>query len=211
MKAFILSLLFAAGFVNCPGQDEIEQTEPIIHNGANVYISKIIKDYFRSDPYQHGFGWFLQRLMNDPILVNKIVNKRTDTSFFFFQGDYKNYSPFSFLANRTEIILAEKEFVVNDSLSLKDTLFVYQLLGYNANGESGLKAVKSEFSKFNRHFGKHFLTQSSEVKNGTEVTAVVQDYFIQGIEGSPLTIAWIKLDESQNAFSIAIRLKVNHD
>jgi hypothetical protein len=104
--------------------------------------------------------------------------------------------------------LAEKESLINDSTSLKDTIMVYQLLGISYNGKAGLESVKNEFSKFNRHYGKHFITQSSDIKQGAEIVGVTEDYFIYGLAASPLTVAWIKLDEYQNAFIITLRLKI---
>ena len=85
---------------------------------------------------------------------------------------------------------------------------VYQLLGISYNGKAGLESVKNEFSKFNRHYGKHFITQASDIKQGAEIVGVTEDYFIYGLATSPLTVAWIKLDEYQNAFIITLRLKI---
>ncbi|HEV8284204.1 MAG TPA: hypothetical protein VGQ09_07830 [Chitinophagaceae bacterium] len=105
--------------------------------------------------------------MNDPTLSNKTTTKRTDTSFFFFKGDYKNHSPFSFKADRTEIRLAEVEVNLGDSIPLIDTLLFYQLLGYSY-GEGGTEAVKKEFSKFDRKYGKFFFSEGSEIRKGGE-------------------------------------------
>ena len=209
MKNPVLFGLVAIFYFNCYGQDDIDLTEIAGHN-EKVYMQKIIKNYFRSDPYQNGFGWFLKHLLNDPILINKEINKRTDSGFFSFRGQYKNYSPFSFLADSTEIKLMEKEFAAGDTLSLKDTLFVYQLEGYS-RGKSAAGAVEKEFSKFNRRFGKNFSTQSSPIKNGTRITGVVQDYYIPGVQGSPMSVGWIELDEYSSVFSIAIRLKISRN
>ena len=189
------------------GQSEDGQIPVIIHYSGNNFLLKIVKNYFRSDPYQNEFGFFIKHLMHDPILVNKSTRLRTDTSLFYFQGVYKNYSPYGFLADRTEIRLAEQELVINDSLPLKDTLIVYQLLGFN-NGKAGLEAVKDEFFKFNRHYGKHFITEPGNITQGTEIVGATEDYFIRGVAASPLTVAWAKLDESESAFIITLRLKI---
>jgi len=189
------------------GQSEDGQIPVIIHYSGNNFLLKIVKNYFRSDPYQNEFGFFIKHLMHDPILVNKSTRLRTDTSLFYFQGVYKNYSPCGFLADRTEIRLAEQELVINDSLPLKDTLIVYQLLGFN-NGKAGLEAVKDEFFKFNRHYGKHFITEPGNITQGTEIVGATEDYFIRGVAASPLTVAWAKLDESESAFIITLRLKI---
>lgn len=176
MKAPQIIFFLACMSIQCIGQSESDQ--PItIHVAANDYLLKIVKSYFRSDPYQNEFGVFLKHLINDPILINTTMKKKTDSSFFFFQGEYKNYSPFNFLADRTEIRLAEKEFSIDDSVSLRDTLFVYQLLGYS-NGKTGSDDVKNEFSKFSRHYSKHFVVQSADIKNGTEIVGAKEDYFV---------------------------------
>lgn len=187
---------------------EEEQGPVIIHYSGSEYLLKIVKNYFRSDPYQNEFGYFLKHLMNDPILVNKTTRLRTDTNFFYFQGTYKDYSPYSFLADRTEIRLAEKELIYDDSLSFKGTVMIYQLLGITNNGKAGLEAVKNEFSKFNRHYGKHFTLESSDLKKGDDIVGETRDYFVYGIANSPLTVAWVKFDEIQNAFIITLRLKM---
>ena len=208
MRRLLFFLLLVTMTIHSIGQAENDQTPVTIHYAGNDYLLKIVRNYFRSDPYQNQFGFFLKHLMNDPILVAKATKLKTDTSFFYFQGVYKNYSPYTFLADRTEIRLAEMEFIIDDSLSLKDTLMVYQLLGFSYNGKAGLESVKNEFSKFNRHYSKHFVTQSSDMKQGAEIVGVTEDYFVYGLAASPLTVTWAKLDEFQNVFIITLRLKI---
>jgi len=207
-KLFILSF-FSLLVVQCLAQNEKdEQTPVIIQNPDANYLLKIVRNYFRSDPYQNEFGDFLKHLMNDPILINKTTRLKTDTSLFYFQGVYKNYSPFGFLADRTEIRLAEKEFVADDSTSIRDTLIVYQLLGFSYNGKAGVQSVKDEFLKFNRRYSKHFIVQSSDLLNGDEISGAVKNYFLYGVATAPLSVSWTKLDEFQAAFILTLRLKI---
>jgi hypothetical protein len=187
---------------------EDEKFPVTVHYFGNTYLLKIVRSYFRSDPYQNEFGFFLKHLMNDPTFITKTTRLKTDTSLFYFQGVYKSHNPFGFLSARTEVRLAEKDFVTDDSLALKDTMMVYQLLGFSYDGKTGLEAVKNEFTKFNRHYSKHFITQSTDIKQAEEIIGGTQDYFIYGIPASPLTVTWIKLDELQNAFIITLRLKI---
>jgi len=208
VRKCFLFFLFGVPAVHCMSQNEENEHPTVtIRYVGNDYLIKIVKNYFRSDPYRNEFGFFLKHLMNDPILVNKSTRLRTDTSLFYFQGVYKNYSPYGFLADRTEIRLAEQELVIDDSLSLKDTLIVYQLLGFN-NGKAGLESVKAKYSKFNRRYSKHFITQSSDIKDGEEIVGASKNYFVYGVTSSPLTVSWAKLDEFQNAFIITLRLKI---
>jgi hypothetical protein len=206
MKTLQIFLLLVALSFRSYCQSENDGTLRAGHAPGNDYLLKIVKSYFRSDPYRNEFGPFLKHMLNDPILVNKTMQKKTDSSLFSFKGKYKDYNPFSFQADSTEIRLVEKEYLIDDSSALKDTLFVYQLLGYS-NGKNGLEAVKDEFSKFNRHYGKHFIVESSDVKNGTELVGARADYFVPDAGPSPLTVGWAKLDDIQNAFVITLRVK----
>jgi len=170
-------------------------------------IFQAAKNYFRSNPYSVHFNTFLNHLMNDPTLLNTTIQKRTDTTLFFFKGYYKNHNPFNFKAERTEIRLAEAEVDLEDSLSRTDTLLFYQLLGYSY-GQEGLELVKKEFSKFDRRYGRNLYGQDSEIKNGQEIVGIARNYFLVTSTISPVSIVWAKLDELQNVFTITLRMKV---
>ena len=100
-------------------------------------IIQVAKNYFRSNPFDRKFSQFLNHLMNDPAIGNKKILKRTDTSFFYLSGDYSNHNPFFYLATRTKVVVAESEVIINDSLSLTDTIITYQLAGYTRGGQTG--------------------------------------------------------------------------
>jgi len=204
MKVSALFLLLTLPLF-CFSQNDDETSDG--YSTANDYIFKIAKNYFHPNPYETDFGSFLKHLLNDPGLINKTTHKKTDSSLFSFQAQYKNYSPFGFLADRTEVKLLEREIVFDSSLSQKDTLFIYQLFGFAFNGDAGLKAVKNEYSKFTHHYGKHFNTETSEIKKGDAVVGERQDYYVTGFPVSPITVGWAKFDEYQNAFILTVRFK----
>src|SRR5262245_22315197 len=79
-------------------------------------LLQVAKNYFRSNPFDREFSQFLSHIMNDPTLTNSIINKRTDTTFFYLRGEYTHHNPFFFKAKRTSVIVGEKEIVLNDSL-----------------------------------------------------------------------------------------------
>jgi|SRR5689334_9793290 len=205
-KLLFFLLLFTT--IRSFAQEQDEQIPLTVQDARSEYLLKIVHNYFRSDPYQNEFGFFLKHLMNDPNLVTKTTRLKTDTSLFYFQGVYKDHNPFGFPSARTEVRLAEKEFVLDDSLSLKDTMIVYQILGFSYNGKTGLASVKNEFTKFNRHYGKHFTSEASDIKQGDEIVGGTEDYFIYAIDASPLSATWVKVDEVQSAFVITLRLKI---
>ncbi|HEY6504745.1 MAG TPA: hypothetical protein VIZ28_12270, partial [Chitinophagaceae bacterium] len=61
---------------------------PVLFVCFNLYsqspVYKISHSYFRSDPFENEFSSFLKQLLSDPALTDKIIEKRTDTSLFFF-------------------------------------------------------------------------------------------------------------------------------
>ncbi len=174
-------------------------------------LSKIAQTYFRSNPYIVHFSTFLNHLMNDPTLTNKTIVKRTDTTLFFFKGDYTTHNPFGFKTERTEIRLAEQEIVFDDSAATKDTVLFYQLIGYT-HDPGGVEAVRKEFSKFDHKYGKKFFfSNDKEFKKGDEVTGIFRNYFVPLNSYSPLAISWATLDDKQNIFTILFRIKVSEN
>ena len=178
---------------------------------AQEAIVKIATNYFRANPFTQEFSDFLDQLMHDPAIANKSLTKRTDTSLFSFMAEYKNHSPYTFLANRTEIKFYEKAVDVGDSTLAIDTVFIYQLIGYSY-GKEGAENVKKEFEKFNKRFQKQFFSsQPGDLKKNDEIVGGMINYFILGSTISPLGISWAKLDEFQNAFSILFRIKMEEN
>lgn len=194
MKKIVASILLLTVAGCCYSQSD----EPIL---------QIAKNYFRSNPYKTRFSTFLNHLVNDPTLSNKTLTKRTDTSFFFFKGEYGTHNPFGYKADRTEIMLAETEFALSDSLPTTDTILIYQLLGYRY-GSEGPDAVKKEFAKFDRKYGKNFYNEDAGLKKGDEMVGLVRNYFVLATPFSPVSIAWAKLDDFQHVFTITVRIKV---
>jgi len=174
-------------------------------------IFQAARHYLRSNPYNIHFSAFLNNLMNDPTLTDKTVQKRTDTSFFFFRGVYSTHNPYTFKASRTEVRLAEHPVVMEDSLSTVDTLLFYQLIGYSS-GAAGIESVKKEFSKFDRRFGKEFYSELGEMKKGDEIVGMIKNYYFLDLTVlSPLSISWEKLDDYQSTFTITFRIKLTQN
>ena len=207
MKATYAVFLLVIFSQFCYSQEEGDADEVVKDNP----IFKIAKAYFRSNPFNVHFSTFLNHLTHDPTLSNKTLNKRTDTSLFFFRGEYNGHNPYSFKADKVEIRLVEREVNMEDSLSTIDTLLFYQLIGYRY-GAPGMEAVKKEFSKFDRKFGQRFYGEDSLLKNGNEPIGMVKNYFLLSETFlSPVSISWAKLDEMQSVFTIMFRIKLTQN
>jgi hypothetical protein len=178
-------------------------------HGQEVFV-KISENYFRSSPFDKEFSKFLGHLMNDPTLTDKTINKKNDSTLFFFQGAYSTHNPYFFKAIKTKIILAEKEEILNDSLKLLHTVYVYQLIGYAPPGEEGIKDVKEEFEKFCRRYKKGFRDSNyEELKTNEKQSGEIRDFSYRNLHFYPLTAAWAtSKDHNDNIFAITIRFKV---
>jgi hypothetical protein len=178
---------------------------------AQETFLKISQTYFRSAPFGREFSKFLSHLMNDPTLTDKTINKKNDSTLFFFKGTYSSHNPFFFKALKTKIILAEKQEVVNDSLNLIHTIYVYQLIGYAPPGEDGARDVKEEFEKFCRRYKKGFWRSYYEKlkANENQSSGEISNFSFRNQTFYPLTAAWAtSMDHNDNVFAITIRFQV---
>jgi hypothetical protein len=177
-------------------------------------IQPILKNYFRTHPFDTKFSSFIASLQQDPWFTIETYGRRTDTSFFFITGTYKNFNPFRFAPKELRLIVAEEEIVHNDSLKTHDTIMNLQLLGISDSGETNSKLVEKEFKRFHNNQADHFSsnTSSSFKEKDGSLTVKVYNYFISPFSIAPLTIAWGILPESnQYAFTITIRFKVKEN
>lgn len=173
-------------------------------------LLKFSKSYFRSDPFTGEFSGFLKHLINDPAISEKLIQKRTDTSLYYFYGIYTSYNPFFFKPKRVEILLEETPMTYEDSLYMTDTIFTYQLLAYANDDAAGNKETKKEFEKIHRLVHRKFESNYKEVKEGNEITTAVHNYFIHDRLLSPLSIAWGRLEKQQELFlNITLRVKMD--
>ena len=178
---------------------------------AQDILMQVAKNYFRSNPFDREFRQFLNHVMNDPTLANSTVLKRTDSTFFYLRGDYTHHNPFFFKAQRTSVIVGEKELVLNDSLQLYDTIITYQVAGYTKGGNEGEKDVKEEFERFDRKYVKKFVKNDfTELKVGNNVSGAIRNYFVGYSFLAPLSVAWQKITaNNENVFVITLRFKVS--
>lgn len=168
------------------------------------------EDYFRSSPFNKPFNEFTYGLMKDPALVEKKINKKTDSTLFFLQGKYFSYSPFFIPLIQCKIILAEREEFL-DSLSADVyTYFVYQVIGNAAAGENGRKDVKEEFEKLNRKFSKKINTaDKTDLKTNNQQSGMLINYRYKKFPFFPLSIAWTSSDDmKENRIIISMRFYV---
>jgi len=170
-------------------------------------LQKAIHNYYRYDPFERSFSNFITSLLNDPVLSNKTIAKRTDSTLFFFKGEYKDHNPFAFKAIRTEVRLAEMEVESADSIPKIDTIMAYQIIGYTYKTGNGIQSVKSEFARFDRKYGDEFPSKTTkDLVDGGHVEGMTCNYFLSNSAISPLTVSWGNVSNGESIFVITLRL-----
>jgi hypothetical protein len=177
-------------------------------------LQSILKTYFRTHPFDMRFSSFIASLQQDPWFTIESYSRRTDTSFFFISGTYKNFNPFHYPPKELRLILAEEEIVHMDSLKTHDTIMNLQLLGISDSGAVSSNLAEKEFKRFHKNQGDRFSSNTSnsfKEKDGS-LTTKVYNYFVFPFSIAPVTIAWgILPDTNQYAFTITIRFKVKEN
>jgi hypothetical protein len=174
---------------------------------AQETINKITQSYFRCDPFSGEFSQFLNKLINDPALSDKKMDKKNDSTLFYLQGHYASHSPFFFPTIACKIILAERQEYADTSSNNVYTYFIYQLIGYAKDGEEGRKDIEEEFEKLSRRFKKGFkASDQKELKTGTEKTGDIINYSVTNTPFYPLSIAWTSsTGKKNNMLVISVR------
>ena len=124
-------------------------------------IQSALKNYFRTHPFDMKFSSFITSLKQDPWFTIDTYGRRTDTSFFFITGTYKNFNPFRFVPKELRLIVAEEEIVHGDSLQTHDTIMNLQLLAISDSGEINSKLVEKEFKRFHNNQASRFSSNTS--------------------------------------------------
>lgn len=196
-RLFLLSLSFAC-------ISFIQAQNPLLH---------VLKSYFRSHPFDSRFSSFIISLQNDTWFTIEVYNRRTDTSFFYLTGTYKNFNPFRYETKEVRLIIAEEPFTHADSLKTLDTIINIQLMGITDTGIAKRQAVSKEFSRFHKNQSSGFWKNTyNRFQSKGEVTAELYNYFIYPFSISPLTIAWGEIPGTgQFIFTITIRCKVKQN
>ena len=189
----------------------------IIISAFNAYsqdaVQKISKDYFRTHPFDSKFSTFIVNLQRDPWFSMKEFNRRTDSTFFFLAGDYKNFNPFRFTPKELKLIVAEEVIAYSDSLKTLDTIVNLQLIGIVDTNAASSKLVEKEFKRFHQSQAKRFDDFLHKTVGGSQtMTGEINYYFISPFTISPVAIAWGLMPETKEySFAITVRFKVTQN
>ena len=178
-------------------------------------LDKVIDKYFRVNPLNRPFHLFLSQVINDTAFTIARLEKRTDTSLFYMQGNYKNFNPFSFKTQVVQLIIAD--YIVKDDSSQKniDTLITCRISATTlpAAGKYQKEQVRNEYKVFTRKNQRLFIYKidSSHTSPDTkQLDWEVMDFYANASWYIPfLTVNWGRVLGKENyVFSMQLIVKM---
>jgi hypothetical protein len=180
---------------------------------AQSPMHPVLKNYFRTHPFDIRFSSFIISLQQDPGFTVSELKRRTDSTFFFLSGTYINFNPFGYKAKEVRLIVAEQEFIHADSLQTLDTIINIQLLGITDTSISNLSITEKEYNRFFRKYASGFWKNTyAKSQLGNKVAGEASNLFIYPFSISPVTVAWGRMPITKEfTFTITIRCKVKQN
>lgn len=180
---------------------------------AQSPLTPILKTYFRTQPFDIRFSSFITSLQEDPWFTTASFDRRTDTSFFYLSGTYKNFNPFRFNVKEVRLTIAEDQYIHSDSLKTLDTIIYIQLMGITDTMPLNLPLVKKEYTSFQRKYSSGFWRDSyNKNEKDNKLIWELTNYFVYPFSISPITVAWGRIPETaEYIFTITIRCKVKQN
>jgi len=173
----------------------------------------MLKTYFRTHPFEMKFSTFILNLQKDPWFTIEEFNRRTDSTFFYLSGSYKNFNPFRFAPTQIKLVVAEEVLIHMDSLHTHDTVVNLQLIAFTDTSSVNKSAAAKEFKRFHNNQAQHFYNTNYKNYDRSSVTiAEIENYFVYPFSIAPVTVAWGLVAETrQYVFTITIRFKVKQN
>lgn len=169
---------------------------------------KVVKEYFRVNPYEGSYSGFVNAVITDPELTNIKITKKSQDSLFSVNGDYQKFVPFRFHPRKVEIMLSERTLLSQQALT--DTIIGYQISGNFDYSEKNLQYIQKEYNSICKKLNKAFnskeevdLNTISGIKAGKAA-----HYFWTSLTISPITVSWYqKTNSNELVLLIFLRLK----
>lgn len=212
----IKKLLITVGYIMASiiiAQGQIENSFVVVNynNAAQNDMRHIAGKYCRSNPYKSSFNSFLHHLVNDPTLKDKEQIKKTDSTLYSFSAFYTRHQPFALKSQKVQVSLWEESVLLNDSLSVRDTLVNYILSAYYPNTATNQKNVKKIvkriFKKAKPYFAEATRTESRNKKKELVGGGYNMFLLMHGI--APLGILW-DIDEKSQEIGLHLVFRIRN-
>ncbi|ANH82444.1 hypothetical protein A8C56_17035 [Niabella ginsenosidivorans] len=180
---------------------------------AQSQFFRVVKDYFRVDPFTGKFSDFVETVKTDPELTNIEFSPKTDTSLFSIKGDYKTFNPFTVKARGVQMSLSEKKTLVRESPQAFDTIMLYMITGFFDSTRQTYQMVQKEYKKINTKIkrdlpahGTASLVKLSGLKDGQ-----ITNHAVSSTMASPISVAWYLTEDNELALMVVLRMKYENN
>src|SRR5690606_8171744 len=177
-------------------------------------LDKVVGKYFRVNLIDRPFNVFLSQVINDTALTITKLEKRTDTSLFYLQGNYNSFSPFTFKTQVVQLIISD--FIVTDDSTKEniDTLINCRISATTlpAAGKEQQEQVRNEYRVINRKNKRSIIFSDERTVSSTDNKSVegqVSYFYATSVMYIPfLTVSWGQVLGKENfAFTMQLIVK----
>lgn len=183
-----------------------------LQQSVNGQSDRIVKEYFRVNPFSGSFPAFVKALTTDPALVNPQIVLKTDSTNFFVRGTYKIFNPFSFNAEKVDMLFSENEYnVASSRMQQKYTSYSYQIIAFFDDTKSNRTLLMKDFKRLKRKLDKPPLRKEIvDLKGVREIEdGEIVNYYGANSLVYPYTLSWQTLPSSKKlAITLITRLEV---
>jgi hypothetical protein len=175
---------------------------------AQEQLIDFTKVYFRSNPFAGTMRQFLEHLTQDPMILDKKIQQRTQQQLFSFSGRYSKYPRFFFAPDSVKVALVESTLPFGED-NQQDTILIYQITAFAPPGAKGKKDVIKEWEKIKRTWSKRFFDrEESDNSESGVLTGQFIHLFLPFYTVSPLTLGWTTVPgPDRQVLTITMRLK----
>ncbi len=171
---------------------------------AQTQFHKVVKEYYRVNPFESNFSAFIRALSNDPALLNKSIVLKTDSTNYFLKGEYKIFNPFSINAEKIEVVFAEHQHELDSDIQKLYTSYSYQITGYFEDTPNNRNHITKDYGKIKRRLNREMRSETIDLKGIRNITAgEITNFFYSISIVYPITISWQTLPKS-NKLAITV-------
>ncbi|MGE9312109.1 hypothetical protein ACLOAU_10695 [Niabella sp. CJ426] len=175
---------------------------------AQSNFTRIVKEYYRVNPFQGNFSSFVEALTTDPSLMKKEIYRQTDTTGYFVKGQYDVFNPYSINANKVDMLFYENAYKSKSRVFF--TFYTYQLTAYFPDTELARQAIIKDYKKLVKKIRKDLYdTQRQSLKGYNEIEdGEITTFNDSGSPLEPVIVSWQTLAKTkQLGLTIILRLE----
>ncbi len=174
-------------------------------------FSEIFDAYFHHNPISKPFNEFLLGLKNDPDIRVTDFIKKSNKKLFELNGFFSGNDPALryIITDSTEIKLLETTVLLNDSLQLYDTIFIYQAIFSASLKEEKENNFIKEYRRFiNKYKYLFYTSKAKKLSSDNNIIGELTEFSFYTGKMPSLSVFWAaQLKEEKLIFAVSFYIK----